>query len=594
MARRTLLPTNTHLPAGKGSGWPTHLGAFLPDGSLAVVLGRSASWQRVLVYDASLRLCIERPIAGADDESQPHRLFVVDGSLVLTRLWGPNLRLDGATLASMPLDPIFVGAGTGVQRSDGGVVVATLARNRGEQTAYRFAAGAAAPFGPWRGDPIGELRLQSPSAAQECGLLLRAGEHVLVSTFTTMRGGTHAPMLSLVDAAGTIAVTVVDDDVLGRDGDLAWDPTTRQLVAVDPERKVLERRSETLQLVEREPLGGVRLLASDPGTGRFLWYVARTKELVVTEPGERPPTATASAKTKPSRRGPAASAPTAGATPMLQVLLAPVGSSIRSGDLLRLDAPAPLTLGAAATCTIRIRGAKKVAPVVARFERSEDTWRIVAESDADVWVNDTRGRSATLTHGDIVHAALSFRFLVGPWAVARSEAHEAAIAAAPDDCACWSAYAAWLTERGDPLGARMLRPRPAPTAEDARWLGRLCQGGGPGLAVEWFFGLPRALTITRPFALPVLFETDEARFLRRLVLDIPRSTVAHSDAEQALERLAMTASLPLLETLQLRLPRGLVRPPYAKSDEQLQERLAAVRAKHPRLGTTWETLIEEW
>lgn len=69
MARRTLLATNTHLPAGKGSGWPTHLGAFLPDGSLAVVLGRSASWQRVLVFDASLRLRNERPIAGADDES---------------------------------------------------------------------------------------------------------------------------------------------------------------------------------------------------------------------------------------------------------------------------------------------------------------------------------------------------------------------------------------------------------------------------------------------------------------------------------------------------------------------------------------------
>ncbi|MDP3238056.1 MAG: hypothetical protein Q8N26_35015 [Myxococcales bacterium] len=583
---RFQLPTHLRLPTDKkGLGWPVYVGTFLEDGSVALVAGRAALWQRLAIFDRSLRLVREVEItSGASDASQPECVLVAGGALVVIRRWGPNIALDPTEMRIVPLAPIFDGAITGAELPDGRIVAATAARNRGEQTQLRAGRRGEAAFGPWGVALIDEVRrASSPLAAVECGKIVLAGEQLLVSTFQTMKRSTAAPMWTRVDwRRDTILAHAPDPDVVGRDGDVAWDPVAEHFVLVSPARNTLERRSTDLSLVSREPLSGHRLLALD-SSGRALW-LAGTSSLVLTHPGETPSAPT-------SKKGKAA--PETSGFPALEILFANPTWSIQVGDRMVFPEGArSVTLGAAATSTLRITGDKKVAPTAARFDRTDDGWKLVAQGPFKPWVNGTEYDERLLAHGDLCHAGTTFRFLERPWIVARDPAMEAAIEAAPDVAARWIAYAEWLREHGDPLGDRMLEERPRPAHEDARWLGTLGDAlvSRPAVVrVDWHFGLPRSATLSSEYDVHSLITTHEARFLRHLVLDFSIHPTPALAVDFALSVLAAAAEPKLLETLSVRLGTGraLQKKPWRDPEALYDD----VRKRHPRLVTTWNRLF---
>lgn len=578
---RCQLPTHLRVPTDKkGLGWPVSVGTFLEDGSVAFVAGRAALWQRLAIFDRSLELVREMEItSGASETSQPESVVKAGGSLVVFRRWGPNVALDPTQMRVVPLAPIFDGAIIGAELPDGRIVAATAARNRGEQTQLRAGRRGEDAFGPWGVALIDEVRRAAgPGAAQECGRIVLAGEQLLVSTFSTMNRSTASPMWTRVDwRRDTIVAHALDPDVVGRDGDIAWDPKAEHFVLVSPARKTFERRSTDLSLLSREPLSGHRLLALD-SSGRGVW-LAGTSTLVLTDPGETPSAPTPK-KGKP--------APEKSGFPALEILK----SSLEGGERMVFPEGArSVTLGAAATSTLRITGDTNVEPTAARFERTDDGWKIVAQGRFKPWVNGTEYDDRLLTHGDHCHAGITFRFLERPWIVARDLAMEAAIEAAPDDSARWSAYAEWLREHGDPLGDRMLEERPRPAHEDARWLGTL--GGAlvsrpAAVRIDWHFGLPRNATLSSEYDVRPLIMTHEARFLRHLVLDFSFHPTPALAVDFALSLLAAVAAPKLLETVSVQLGTGralekMWRDPQALYDD--------VRKKHPRLVTTWNRLF---
>lgn len=579
------LPSHLRLPTDKKIlGWPVYVGAFLGDGSVALVAGRSSLWQRLAVFDRSLRVVREMEITrGASSESQPESLLKIGDELVVIRRWGPNLALDPTAMKAVPLAPVFEGAMAGAELPDGRLVVATAARNRGEQTQFRCGRRGDAVFGPWGVALIDEVRrVASPLAAAECGKIVLAGEQLLVSTHHTMKSSTSTPMWTRVDwRRDTILAHTPDPDVVGRDGDMLWDPASEEFVLVNPARKTLERRTADLNVVRRETLAGHRLLSIDE-SGRALWLTGTS--LVLTERGETP-------SAPKSTKG--IGAPETSGFPAIEILFAHPKWSIRAGDRMAFPAGArSVTLGAAATSTLQIKGDKKLAPTIARLDEGDAGWKLVSQGPHQVWVNGTQYDERLLAHGDLVHAGATWRFLERPWIVARNREMEDAIAAAPDDAARWIAYAGWLRERGDPLGDRMLAERPPPAHEDARWLGRLGDAlvsRPAAVAIEWHFGLPRSAMLTSEYDVHALITAEEARFLRHLVLDLSLNPHASLSTEIVLTVLAAAPEPKLLETLSIRLGGG--RAPEKTPGRDPEALYEDVRRKHPRLVTTWNRLF---
>lgn len=206
---------------------------------------------------------------------------------------------------------------------------------------------------------------------------------------------------------------------------------------------------------------------------------------------------------------------------------------------------------------------------------------------------------AELLHGDCFEVAgvASFRLLLREPVDHRDPEMERAIVDRPDDEQRWSVYADWLQEHGDPLGERIANPR----ADDRRWLGPMAGFAGRGeLQVEWAHGLParvvmRALTPLHADVgweprLATLLRQREFRFLRSLEVDV--ASFDHESATSGWGTKLLAAlgleSLPLLE-------RVTIGPGVIPHDvEVLEAPLSARRARHPRFGTTPQSLFTEW
>ncbi len=573
-----LIPQSLVVPdAKKGVGFPAYCATYLADGSIAFVAGRSATWQRIAVLSPELAVLREAELAGSSEASQPEQCVSIDDSIVVFRRWGENLAFDPIAMASVLLPRVFAKAETGVALPGAGYLAATRAGGRGEQTELLAAASRSDAPSRWS-----VALLEAAAAAWgtsvlpgECGRMIRAGNELLISTYTTMKGGEVAsPTLSRVMwGTGQILAHACDPGGLGRDGDIRWDASSHTFVVVNPNRQSIERWSAALQLLAESPSYGYRLLAM-AASGEAIWMDAGARALVRTEPAELPIA---------GKRKPRIAVDWVRSTfPAIELLDPEPKALLRRGDRLVVGEGVPSSLTKSTSM---------------RFERAEEKWRAV--SDKPMWVNGVAAQSCLLRHGDVIHAGVSVRYLERDWIVARDMETEADLADHPDDAERYRAYAEWLVQRSDPLGHRMLSTARDP-ADDTRWLGpylgSVLPAKPPQLAIEWFFGLVRAATLYQDFPLGALVGCEAARFLRHLTIHTAPFNVG------TVLRVLVARDLPAvsrrtghkarsLETIAIHSPGRLAHSHTQALEAQNRALFEQIKQRWPALRTSFDELF---
>ena len=202
----------------------------------------------------------------------------------------------------------------------------------------------------------------------------------------------------------------------------------------------------------------------------------------------------------------------------------------------------------------------------ARVWQRPDGFRIIAVGRGSfVTLNGGPVPEATLKPGDLLTwGDVTLRFVEPDEAGHREPGLEAAIAATPDDEACWQVYADWLLSVGDPLGERIRGLRP----DDAEFLGHLLplvKEHGV-LTLEWSHGFIRSALLRSWGSVRIdellvwLLALPVSRFLRSLEVEL-RSFVARQRGMPETTRLPAVldqiqsvlgeAPLPALEHLEL-------------------------------------------
>lgn len=138
----------------------------------------------------------------------------------------------------------------------------------------------------------------------------------------------------------------------------------------------------------------------------------------------------------------------------------------------------------------------------------------------------------------------------------------------PNDFAAWRAYAAWLTERGEPrgeliretvLGAGSEAARRVIAAQWSRWFGALPPAS---VACDWSGGFVRELRLKAEVPAELtgraLFSRHSLAFLRTLKLDVgARPSLLGIEALRLLRRIELTGSEHHLKELTLHRPAAI-------------------------------------
>jgi uncharacterized protein (TIGR02996 family) len=220
--------------------------------------------------------------------------------------------------------------------------------------------------------------------------------------------------------------------------------------------------------------------------------------------------------------------------------------------------------------------------------------------DNVVIINDAPVHDALLKHGDLFSwKDVTLRFVVSDEPEHREPRLEAAIAASPDDEACWQVYADWLLSVGDPLGERIRGLR----ADDAEFLGHLrplvTEHGV--LTLEWSHGFIRSALLRAWGCVQLdellvwLLELPVARFLRSLDIEL-RSFVARQEGPfpdrltrvlQHAQTVLGDAALPALEQLRLG-------PLFVPVDASLLQQVAPRNAPRLAPGCHLDLRTDAW
>lgn len=288
----------------------------------------------------------------------------------------------------------------------------------------------------------------------------------------------------------------------------------------------------------------------------------------------------------------------AAASPLLEVLIGQ--GSATAGAIFPVQGP-EFVIGRSGDAHLRITGADLLDRRHCRLELSEGQWLITdLESSHGTLHNGRRIVRAPLRHGDLVElpGPITFRFLTEPPRTVRSEAMEAEILKAPDSEERWLVYADWLMEQGAPFDAPV-----AKGGQDLRVLGPFAGHVERNeVSVEWYFGLPQRLVLrggpvelrhmpTGQAEMLGWLARPEFRFLRSLTVERTPSEeygvrlMPPVDAREIVGWLEAIPALPLLESLLLK--PGAATPPGS----QIPDAFEAMKRRHPRLRTTFQTLF---